>query len=329
MASFGATPVIGVDAADAPMPHRSHPLPDGCRLSETMKAFGVVLDDPMMERLVSRPALGLNPRGILGNLRREFDEHRPMLDVLDGWERREHMHMDLVKHAAGVVYDWLSDEGPAVLGFLQVLSIGGISYSVNFSDAVDRCASGIEGMTITKAQYQAMVVSSEYVAVDAMLEDGVPTLVDAIQQRQSALGPYDVALRRYECRVGNARVAFFSEFRSMDSYRQGVAGSRHAETILASSQAADACFGDRAVDSDGALIEQRQSLRRYEHVAPPVLSPDGVGNAGVEFYGAVDAMLEDCAPTLVDADYSGEADSSVEADSSSFGSLLAAAAAIE
>ena len=53
--SLGATPVIGVDAADAPMPHRSHPLPDGCRLSETMKAFGVVLDDPMMERLVSRP----------------------------------------------------------------------------------------------------------------------------------------------------------------------------------------------------------------------------------------------------------------------------------
>ena len=306
--SLGATPVIGVDAADAPMPHRSHPLPDGCRLSETMKAFGVVLDDPMMERLVSRPALGLNPRGILGNLRREFDEHRPMLDVLDGWERREHTHMDLVKHAAGVVYDWLSDEGPAVLGFLQFLSLELLS--VTFSDAVERCALGIEGMTITKAQYQAMVVSSEYVAADAMLEDGVPTLVDAIQQRQSALGPYDVALRRYECRVGNARVAFFSEFRSMDSYRQGVAGSRHAETILASSQAADARFGDRAVDAE-------------------VLSPDGVGNAGVEFYGAVDAMLEDCAPTLVDADYSGEADSSVEADSSSFGSLLAAAAAIE
>ena len=302
--SLGATPVIGVDAADAPMPHRSHPLPDGCRLSETMQAFGVVLDDPMLERFLQS--------GILVNLRREFDKHRPMLAILDGWERRGRnsstTHMDLVKHAAGVVYDWLSDEGPAVLGFLQFLSLELLS--VNFSDAVERCARGIEGMTITKAQYQAMVVSSEYVAVDAMLEDGVPTLVDAIQQRQSALGPYDVALRRYECRVGNARVAFFSEFRSMDSYRQGVAGSRHAETILASSQAADACFGDRAVDAE-------------------VLSPDGVGNAGVEFYGAVDAMLEDGAPTLVDADSSGEADSSVEADSSSFGSLLAAAAAIE
>jgi hypothetical protein len=302
--SFGATPVIGVDAADAPMPHRSHPLPDGCRLSETMQAFGAVLDDPMLERFLQS--------GILVNLRREFDKHRPMLAILDGWERRGRnsstTHMDLVKHAAGVVYDWLSDEGPAVLGFLQFLSLELLS--VNFSDAVERCARGIEGMTITKAQYQAMVVSSEYVAVDAMLEDGVPTLVDAIQQRQSALGPYDVALRRYECRVGNARVAFFSEFRSMDSYRQGVAGSRHAETILASSQAADARFGDRAVDAE-------------------VLSPDGVGNAGVELYGAVDAMLEDGAPTLVDADSSGEADSSVEADSSSFGSLLAAAAAIE
>jgi hypothetical protein len=302
--SFGATPVIGVDAADAPMPHRSHPLPDGCRLSETMQAFGAVLDDPMLERFLQS--------GILVNLRREFDKHRPMLAILDGWERRGRnsstTHMDLVKHAAGVVYDWLSDEGPAVLGFLQFLSFELLS--VNFSEAVERCARGIEGMTITKAQYQAMVVSSEYVAVDAMLEDGVPTLVDAIQQRQSALGPYDVALRRYECRVGNARVAFFSEFRSMDSYRQGVAGSRHAETILASSQAADARFGDRAVDAE-------------------VLSPDGVGNAGVELYGAVDAMLEDGAPTLVDADSSGEADSSVEADSSSFGSLLAAAAAIE
>jgi len=302
--SLGATPVIGVDAADAPMPHRSHPLPDGCRLSETMQAFGAVLDDPMLERFLQS--------GILVNLRREFDKHRPMLAILDGWERRGRnsstTHMDLVKHAAGVVYDWLSDEGPAVLGFLQFLSLELLS--VNFSDAVERCARGIEGMTITKAQYQAMVVSSEYVAVDAMLEDGVPTLVDAIQQRQSALGPYDVALRRYECRVGNARVAFFSEFRSMDSYRQGVAGSRHAETILASSQAADARFGDRAVDAE-------------------VLSPDGVGNAGVELYGAVDAMLEDGAPTLVDADSSGEADSSVEADSSSFGSLLAAAAAIE
>ena len=302
--SLGATPVIGVDAADAPMPHRSHPLPDGCRLSETMQAFGAVLDDPMLERFLQS--------GILVNLRREFDKHRPMLAVLDGWERRGRnsstTHMDLVKHAAGVVYDWLSDEGPAVLGFLQFLSLELLS--VNFSEAVERCARGIEGMTITKAQYQAMVVSSEYVAADAMLEDGVPTLVDAIQQRQSALGPFDVAFRRYECRVGNARVAFFSEFRSMESYRQGVAGSRHAETILASSQAADACFGDRAVDAE-------------------VLSPDGVGNAGVELYGAVDAMLEDGAPTLVDADSSGEADSSVEADSSSFGSLLAAAAAIE
>ena len=323
--SLGATLAIGGDSPEDHLPHWFPPLPDRRRLSEIMQAWGAVLDDPMMECILQS--------GILGMLRQGFDKHRPMIAILGRWERRGHTsstaHTFLVKHAAGVVYDWLSDEGPAVLGFLQVLSIGGISYSVNFSDAVDRCASGIEGVTITKAQYQAMVVSSEYVAVDAMLEDGVPTLVDAIQQRQSALGPYDVALRRYECRVGNARVEFFSEFRSMDSYRQGVAGSRHAETILASSQAADACFGDRAVDSDGALIEQRQCLRRYEHVAPQVLSPDGVGNAGVEFYGVVDAMLEDCVPTIVDSDCSGEADSSVEAASSSFGSLLAAAAAIE
>ena len=140
---------------------------------------------------------------------------------------------------------------------------------------------------ITKAQHQAMVGSSELCVVDATLEDAVSTL-DSIQRRPPAVGPHDVAVRRYECRVGNARVEFFSELRSMESYRQasmqsyrqGVAGSRHAETILASSQ---------------------------------VLSPDGVGNAGVEFYGVVDAMLEDCVPTIVDSDCSGEADSSVAA----------------
>jgi len=323
--SLGATLAIGGDSPEDHLPPWFPPLPDRRRLSEIMHAWGAILDDPMMQSILQS--------GILVMLRQEFDKHRPSIAILGRWERLGHTsstaQTSLVKHAAGVVYDWLSDEGPAALGFLRVLSIGSYAISLSFSDAVDRFVSGIEGMTITKAQHQAMVVSSEYVAVDAMLEDGVPTLVDAIQQRQSALGPYDVALRRYECRVGNARVEFFSEFRSMDSYRQGVAGSRHAETILASSQAADACFGDRAVDSDGALIEQRQCLRRYEHVAPQVLSPDGVGNAGVEFYGAVDAMLEDCVPTLVDADCSGEADSSVEADSSSFGSLLAAAAAIE
>jgi len=270
MVSLGATLAIGGDAADAHMPHWFPSLPDGRCLSEIMQAWGAVLDDPMMERILQS--------GILGMLRQGFDKHRPMIAILGRWERRGHTsstaQTSLVKHAAGVVYDWLSDEGPAALGFLQVLSIGSYSISLSFSDAVDRFVSGIEGMTITKAQHQAMVVSSEYVAVDAMLEDGVPTLV-SIQQRHSALGPYDVALRRYECRVGNARVEFFSELRSMESYRQasmqsyrqGVAGSRHAETILASSQ---------------------------------VLSPDGVGNT-------------DCVPTIVDSDCSGEADSSVAA----------------
>ena len=32
---------------------------------------------------------------------------------------------------------------------------------------------------------------------------------------------------------GNKSVAFFSEFCSSDAYRQGIAGSRHAETMLA------------------------------------------------------------------------------------------------
>jgi hypothetical protein len=289
MVSLGATLAIGGDSPEDHLPHWFPPLPDRRRLSEIMQAWGAVLDDPIMQRILQS--------GILVMLRQEFDKHRPSIAILGRWERLGHTsstaQTSLVKHAAGVVYDWLSDEGPAALGFLRVLSIGSYSISVSFSDAVDRFVTGMEGMSmgcITKAQHQAMVGSSEFCAVDAMLEDAVSTL-DSIQRRPPALGPHDVAVRRYECRVGNARVEFFSELRSMESYRQasmqsfrqGVAGSRHAETILASSR---------------------------------VLSPDGVGDA-------------DGVPPLVDADCSSEADSSVEGDSSSFGSLLAAAAAIE
>ena len=281
--SHGATAIGG----DSPEDHSPHWFPPvHCRLSEIRDAWGAILDDPMMQSILQS--------GILVMLRQEFDKHRPSIAILGRWERLGHIsstaETSLVKQAAGIVYDWLSDEGAAALGFLRVLRIGSYSMSSSFSVAVGRFESGMEGMSLgcgfTKAQHQAMVGSSELCVVDAMLEDAVSTL-DYIQRRPPALGPRDVAVRRYECNVGNARVAFFSELHSMESYRQasmqsfrqGVAVSRHAETILASSR---------------------------------VLSPDGVGDA-------------DGVPSLVDA--SSDADSFVGGDSSSSGSSLALAAA--
>jgi len=281
MVSHGATAIGG----DSPEDHSPHWFPPvHCRLSEIRDAWGAILDDPMMQSILQS--------GILVMLRQEFDKHRPSIAILGRWERLGHIsstaETSLVKQAAGIVYDWLSDEGAAALGFLRVLRIGSYSMSSSFSVAVGRFESGMEGMSLgcgfTKAQHQAMVGSSELCVVDAMLEDAVSTL-DYIQRRPPALGPRDVAVRRYECNVGNARVAFFSELHSMESYRQasmqsfrqGVAVSRHAETILASSR---------------------------------VLSPDGVGDA-------------DGVPSLVDA--SSDADSFVGGDSSSSGSLLSAA----
>jgi hypothetical protein len=64
-----------------------------------------------------------------------------------------------VERAAGVVWEWLSDEGGSVLGFLQVLRNGAIPYSATFSDNVHRCASGIKAMTMTKVEYQSIMVA--------------------------------------------------------------------------------------------------------------------------------------------------------------------------
>ena len=71
-----------------------------------------------------------------------------------------------------------------MLGFLQVLSLGGIPYSAKFSDKVHRCASGINSATITKAQYQSTMVARLCLAdsvvglYSLMLEDCAPTQID-------------------------------------------------------------------------------------------------------------------------------------------------------
>ena len=150
----GVTRAMGVESDDPSMLRR---LPDGGRCAETMRAFGAVLEDPMMERL-------LQPTILLA-MRQQFDKHRAMLDVLDGCtgygRSSETMRKEpvQVERAAGVVWEWLSDEGGSVLGFLQVLSIGGLPYSDKFSDSVHRCASGIKAMTMTKVEYQSIMVA--------------------------------------------------------------------------------------------------------------------------------------------------------------------------
>ena len=135
-------------------------LPDGGRCAETMRDFGSVLQDPMMERFLQPP--------ILLNMRQQFDKHRPMLDVLDGCKchgrNSKTMEKDpvQVERAAGAVWQWLSDDGGSVLGFLQLLLNGSIPYSIpysaTFADNVHRCATGIKAMTMTKVEYQSIMV---------------------------------------------------------------------------------------------------------------------------------------------------------------------------
>ena len=74
----GKKRAMGAEPAGAPVQQRQS-LPHGIagsRHAETMQAFGDVLVDPMMDRL-------LQPE-ILKNVRQEFDKHRHMLDVLNG-----------------------------------------------------------------------------------------------------------------------------------------------------------------------------------------------------------------------------------------------------
>ena len=166
--------LLGVGGANSMQPL----LPAGGDYWYTMQCFGDLLGDPMMDQL-------LQP-GILKNVRQEFDKHRPMLDVLDCHGRNSTTMKKVpahVEYAAGVVYDWLSEEGGSVLGFLRVLSIGGPPYSDEFSHNVHRCAIGIKAMTMTKVAYQSAMVArlclaGSVVGSSLVLEDCAPTQID-------------------------------------------------------------------------------------------------------------------------------------------------------
>jgi hypothetical protein len=243
----GVTRAMGVESDDPSMLRR---LPDGARCAETMLAFGAVLEDPMMERL-------LQPTILLA-MRQQFDKHRAMLDVLDAYRpwALETMMKDpvQVERAAGVVWEWLSDEGGSLLGFLQVLCNGGILYSATFLDNVRRFASGIKAMTMTKVEYQSIMVAWLCFGgrVVPPLEDCAPTQIDADASSsdggscRSMVGPVIAVGGIVESQSrgaihvhsmapfaggGNTGVNFFSAFCAEEPYRQGIAGSRHAETL--------------------------------------------------------------------------------------------------
>jgi hypothetical protein len=154
---------MGVEPDDAPASqrYRTSPVIAGSLYVETMQNFGDVLADPMMCHI-------LQP-DILRGVRRAFDKHRPMLDVLDASKFRGRNSRTMIKdrvhveHAAGVVYDWVSREGGGyevaimLQGFLQALRFGGISPSVRFLEKVRRC--NIYDVSITKSQYRSIMVA--------------------------------------------------------------------------------------------------------------------------------------------------------------------------
>ena len=154
---------MGAEPDDAPASqrYRTSLVVAGCPYVQTMQDFGDVLADPMMRHI-------LQP-GILRGVRRAFDKHRPMLDVLDASKFRGRNSRTMIKdrvhvdHAAGVVYDWVSREGGGhevammLQGFLQALRFGGISPSVRFLEKVRRC--NIYDVSITKSQYQSIMVA--------------------------------------------------------------------------------------------------------------------------------------------------------------------------
>jgi hypothetical protein len=256
---------------------------------ETMQAFGDLLDDHMMGRL-------LQP-DILRSLRLEFDEYRPMLDVLNGRRSAGRdsgtMKKDRVQveHAAGVVYDWLCHDGGAVLGFLNVLSSAGISYSVGFSGKVRRftdAAAAIDPMRLHQSAGVRLCSRCGCVSrPDAVCSKSLykSTMVARLCLDDRVVGLYSLMLDD----SGSTQTDTFAGYRQLDadgvggssmesqsrgsthvhsmifrdSYRQGIAGSRHAETLAM-----------------GGILneptEKRASLRRYEQVAAQVLECEGV-----------------------------------------------------
>ncbi len=137
----------------------------GSRHAETMQNYGVVIDDPIMDKLLNIE--------ILKKVRDEYATIKPMLSVLNGGKtsggnsksfqtmcKQDVKKEELpVKEASAAVYDWLSNDNSAIHGFLQVMSWGGMFYVAMCSDKVARCAMDTTCGNITKDAYQKLMVA--------------------------------------------------------------------------------------------------------------------------------------------------------------------------
>ena len=137
----------------------------GSRNAETMIAFGDVLGNEVLEKIV-------NPE-ILLKVRTEYKAIQPSLVILNGGKtsggnsksfqtlctaevKKEEA---LVQEAVEKVYAWLSDPEGCVHAFLQCMSWGGIFYAAMCSEKVARCAIDSECGNIDKESYKAMMVA--------------------------------------------------------------------------------------------------------------------------------------------------------------------------
>ena len=160
----------------------------GSRHAETMLAFGGVLAEPVMDKLLDKE--------ILKKVRAEYATYKPMLEVLNGGKTsggnsksfltmcKKSVKKDQgpVEDAAAAIYDWLSDDASAVLGFLQIMSWGGIFYSAMCSDKVARCAMDKDCGNITKDAYKAMMVARLCSGEAAAPEDGRNSMSSSSQR---------------------------------------------------------------------------------------------------------------------------------------------------
>ena len=137
----------------------------GSRNAETMVAFGDVLANDVLDKIV-KPE-------ILLKVRTEYKAIQPSLVILNGGKtsggnsksfqtlctaevKKEEA---LVREAAEKVYAWLSEPEGCVHAFLQCMSWGGIFYVAMCSEKVARCAIDKECGNIDLESYKAMMVA--------------------------------------------------------------------------------------------------------------------------------------------------------------------------
>ena len=137
----------------------------GSRHAETMENLGAVLQEGIMDKLLD-PA-------VLKKVRVEYAKVKPMLELLNGGKTsggnsksfhtmcKKDIKRDQgpVEDAAAAIWEWLRDDSSAILGFLQVMSWGGMFYVAMCSDKVARCAMDPTCGKITKDEYKAIMVA--------------------------------------------------------------------------------------------------------------------------------------------------------------------------